>query len=63
MKIVGKLRIPAAYGLLLRKFQSAIFLQFLADRQKSDSLHDYDTLYKAWMNRMKMERSKVLRKL
>ncbi len=31
-------------------------LQFLADRQKSDSLYDYDTLYKVWMNRMKIGR-------
>ncbi len=56
MKIVEKLKIPAAYGPVLRKFQSAIILQFLADRQKSDSPYDYDILCKVWMNRMKIRR-------
>ncbi len=46
MKIVEKLKTAAACGPVLRKFQSAIILQFMADRQKSDSLYDYDTLYK-----------------
>ncbi len=55
-KLWEKLKIPPAYGPVLRKFQSAIILQFLADRQKSDSLYDYDTLYKVWMNRMKIGR-------
>ena len=51
------LKIPAAYGPVLRKISKChIFLQFLADRQKSDSLYDYDSLYKVWMNRMKIGR-------
>ncbi len=56
-----KLKTAAAYGPVLRKFQSAIILQFLADRQKSDNLYDYDTLYKVWMNQMKIGRSTVLK--
>ena len=52
----GNLKIPVAYGPVLRKFQSAIFLQFLPDRQKRDSLYDYDTLYKVSMNWMKIAR-------
>ena len=51
------LKIMAAYGAALGIFQNAIiFLQFLDDRQKSDSLYDYDTLYKVWRNWMKIGR-------
>ncbi len=32
------------------------FLQILADRQTSDSLYDYDILYKVWMKWMKIGR-------
>ncbi len=55
-KLWEKLQIPAAYCPVLRKFQSAIIFAILADRQKSDSLYDYDTLYKVWMNWMKIGR-------
>ena len=50
MKIVGEnstLKFPAAYGPVLRKFQNAIILQFLADRQKRDRTYDYDILCKS----------------
>ncbi len=45
-----ELKLPAAYGPVLRIFQSAIIFAILADRQKRDILYDYDTLYKVWMN-------------
>ncbi len=34
MKIVEKLKTAPAYGPVLRKFQSAIIMQFMAERQK-----------------------------
>ncbi len=42
--------------LLKEYFKMPCFLQFLAHRQKSDSLYNYHTLYKVWMNQMKIGR-------
>ncbi len=44
-------------GPVLRIFPSAIFFAiFWQIAKKSDSLYDYDTLYKLWMNRMNIGR-------
>ncbi len=48
------LKIVVAYGPALRKFQNAIIFAIFGRPPKSDSLYDYDTLYKVWMNRMKI---------
>ena len=53
MKLVEKLKTADAYGPVLSKFQSAIIYKFWQIAKKSDSLYDYDTLYKVWMNRIK----------
>ncbi len=55
-KLWAKLKIPAAYGPVLRKFESDISFPISGRSQKSDSLYDYDTLYEVWMNRMKIGR-------
>ncbi len=55
-KLWEKLKIPAAYGPVLRKFQSAIIFAIFGRSPESDSLYDYHTLYKVWMNRMKIGR-------
>ncbi len=54
--INSTLKIIAAYGLVLKISKRHHFCNFLADRQKSGSLYDYDTLYKVWMNRMEIGR-------
>ena len=64
-KMLEKLNIPAAYGPVLRKLQTAIFfLQFLADRHKKwQPVSDYDILYKVSMNRMKIGREQSFKKI
>ncbi len=56
IKIVGEIENSSGIWSWLRKFQSAISFAILADHQTSDSLYDYDTLYKVWMNRRKIRR-------
>ncbi len=59
------LEIRAAYGHVLRKFQSAIFFHFFGQLAiNSDSLYDYDTLYKHSLDESdeNWERSRVLTK-
>ncbi len=54
MKIVGEI---AAYGPVLRKISKCHkFCKFWQMAKKSDSLYDYDTLHKLWMNRMNILR-------
>ncbi len=50
-------------ALLKENFILPYFLQFLADRQKSDILYDYDTLYKVWINQMKIGRGEDFPKI
>ncbi len=49
--------------LLKEIYQKAIIFAILADRPQSDSLYDYDALYKVWMNRMKIERRAEIQEL
>ncbi len=51
------LKIIAACGPAYRIFQNAIIFGRLPKKVTAcDSLYDYDTLYKVWMNRMKIGR-------
>ncbi len=56
-------KIIAAYSPVLTKNSYAIFYAIFGRSPKSNSLYDYNTLYKVWMNRMKSGRgvSKIVK--
>ncbi len=50
------LKFPAAFGSVLRKMSKCHNFCNFWQIAKSDNLYDYGTLYKVWMNRMKIGR-------
>ncbi len=57
------LKIPAAYIFVQcwENKQNAIINAIFGKSPKSDSLYDHDTLYKAWMNGMKIGQSRFVK--
>ena len=56
VKLVGEIENSSCTWFCVKEISKCHnFLEFLGDNQKKNgSLYDYDTLYKVWMNQMKI---------